>query len=145
MSDAQHFPKPDNDAPDSRSGNSPDTDLLPVRMLNEFAYCPRLFYLMHVDERWADNVYTSEGREVHRRVDKLDHVLPDPEQASDAASDDDASSDGDAGDDRPVISRSVTLGSERLGLVAKLDLVSTAGGEAVPVDTKRGRPPRNAE
>ena len=27
------------------------TDLLPVRMLNEFAYCPRLFYLMHVEGR----------------------------------------------------------------------------------------------
>jgi CRISPR/Cas system-associated exonuclease Cas4 (RecB family) len=48
-------------------------------MLNEYAYCPRLFHLMHVEGRWADNVYTEEGREVHRRVDRLDHVLPDPE------------------------------------------------------------------
>jgi CRISPR-associated protein Cas1 len=32
-----------------------------------------------------------------------------------------------------------------LGLIAKLDLVSTAGDEAVPVDTKRGRVPNNAE
>ncbi|NIA21619.1 MAG: hypothetical protein GWP05_06570 [Anaerolineaceae bacterium] len=30
----------------SSAGNSPD--LLPVRMLNEFAYCPRLFHLRHV-------------------------------------------------------------------------------------------------
>jgi len=53
--------------------------LLPVRMLNEFAYCPRLFHLMHVEGRWADNVYTVEGKAVHRRVDKLDHVLPEAE------------------------------------------------------------------
>ncbi len=53
-----------------------DVPLLPVRMLNEYAYCPRLFHLMHVEGRWADNVYTVEGRAVHRRVDKLDHVLP---------------------------------------------------------------------
>ena len=54
-------------------------DLLPVRMLNEYAYCPRLFYLMHVEGLWADNEFTVEGKAVHRRVDKLDHVLPDPE------------------------------------------------------------------
>jgi hypothetical protein len=24
-------------------------DLLPVRMLNEYAYCPRLFHFMHVE------------------------------------------------------------------------------------------------
>lgn len=49
-------------------------------MLNEFAYCPRLFHLMHIDGRWADNAYTVEGKAVHRRVDKLDHVLPDADQ-----------------------------------------------------------------
>ncbi|MGI9182220.1 MAG: CRISPR-associated endonuclease Cas4g/Cas1g [Longimicrobiaceae bacterium] len=116
-------------------------DLLPVRMLNEYAYCPRLFHFMHVEGRWADNVYTEEGREVHRRVDRLDHVLPDPEA-------DPAPKKGkerDDGDEPPVVSRSVSLGSERLGLTAKLDLVSTAGDVAVPVDTKRGRVPNNPE
>src|SRR5690606_6864755 len=116
-------------------------DLLPVRMLNEYAYCPRLFHLMHVDGRWADNVYTLEGTEAHRRVDRLDHVLPDPN--ADEGVDPDAT--GDDGDERPTISRSVALASERLGITAKLDLVSTAGDEAVPVDTKRGRVPNNPE
>jgi CRISP-associated protein Cas1 len=114
-------------------------DLLPVRMLNEYAYCPRLFHFMHVEGRWADNVYTVEGRDTHRRVDRLDHVLPDP----DAEPAPDAAPEGD--DEPPAISRSVSLGSERLGLTAKLDLVSTAGDEAVPVDTKRGRVPNNPE
>ena len=36
-----------------------------MRMLNEFAYCPRLFHLMHVEGRWADNVYTVEGKQAH--------------------------------------------------------------------------------
>ncbi|HWV58924.1 MAG TPA: CRISPR-associated endonuclease Cas1 [Longimicrobiales bacterium] len=117
-------------------------DLLPVRMLNEYAYCPRLFFLMHVDGRWADNVYTLEGQEVHRRVDRLDHVLPDPDVEE---VDEDVEEVGGEGDERPVISRSVTLGSEKLGIIAKLDLVSTAGDEAVPVDMKRGRVPNNPE
>lgn len=113
--------------------------LLPVRMLNEYAYCPRLFHLMHVEGRWEDNVYTIEGRDVHRRVDRIDHVLPDPE------ADDPGDGEPDDGEEPPEISRSVSLGSERLGLTAKLDLVSTAGEEAVPVDTKRGRVPDNPE
>lgn len=60
-----------------RPDAAPDPpDLLPVRMLNEFAFCTRLFHLMHVEGRWADNAYTVEGRNVHRRVDQLDHLLP---------------------------------------------------------------------
>lgn len=50
-----------------------EIDLLPIHMLNECAYCPRLFYLMHVDRRWEDNVYTVDVKNVHRRVDQLDH------------------------------------------------------------------------
>lgn len=109
-------------------------------MLNEYAYCPRLFHLMHVEGRWDDNRFTEEGREVHRRVDRLDHVLPDPSAET--------SGDGEAADEedqRPEIARSVSLGSEALGLTAKLDLVSTAGEEAVPVETKRGRVPDTPE
>jgi len=134
-------------------------------MLNEFTYCPRLFHLMNVEGRWADNVYTVEGKAVHRRVDRLDHVLPEAEahppsdraatvkerslasesparrRGSDAITDD---------DDPPVVTRSVPLDSQRLGLTAKLDLVSTAAGpdgmpEAVPVETKRGRVPNSSE
>ncbi len=124
----------------SASPSDFEGDLLPVRMLNEFVYCPRLFHLMHVEGQWAGNVFTAEGQEVHRRVDRFDDLLPTPEPSAGAG--DDEPSDGDA---PPEVRRSVTLSSVRLGLVAKLDLVSTAGDEAVPIDTKRGRVPRNAE
>lgn len=108
-----------------------------MRMLNEYVYCPRLFHFMHVDGRWAENAYTEEGHEVHRRVDSIDHVLPDPPRTTQPLDGDD--------DDPPVVVRSVSLGSETLGLTAKLDLVSANGNVAVPVETKRGRVPRNAE
>jgi hypothetical protein len=84
-----------------------------------------------------DNAYTEEGQEVHRRVDRFDHVLPDPVPTP--------AGGGEEDEEPPNIARSVILGSERLGLTGKLDLVSTAGDEAVPVDTKRGRVPQNAE
>ncbi|MHB1329596.1 MAG: CRISPR-associated endonuclease Cas4g/Cas1g [Gemmatimonadales bacterium] len=110
-------------------------ELLPVRMLNEFAYCPRLFHLMHVEGRWEDNEFTLDGRDVHRRVDRTDQLLPDPEVSSTA----------EDGDEEPVVVRSVSLGNLRLGLTAKLDLVEAAADTAVPVDTKRGRVPNNPD
>jgi len=93
-----------------------------------------------VEGRWEDSEHTVEGRAVHRRVDKIDHALPDP--APETAPDPPAES---GGDEPPAISRSVSLGSDRLGITAKLDLVATTGTEALPVETKRGRVPDNPE
>ncbi|MFN7964530.1 MAG: CRISPR-associated endonuclease Cas1 [Acidobacteriota bacterium] len=123
--------------------------LLPVRMLNEFAYCPRLFYLMHVEGLWADNEYTEEGRNVHRRLDRaVDGVLDAPVKRRSKAETAEAAPAADLateGDEEPKIARSVSLGSERLGITGKLDLVAVDAGEAVPVDTKRGPVPENPE
>jgi CRISPR-associated protein Cas1 len=136
----------DKTAAGEKSGNQPEP--LPVRMLNEYVYCPRLFHLMFVEERWADNAFTVEGKSVHRRVDTIEHVLPNPEEA--AASDTSAvtgkpGAPGQDDDEPPVVSSSVTLTSESLSLTGKLDLVSTAGDEAVPVERKRGRVPNTPE
>jgi len=149
--------------PDQANASQDVPDLLPVRMLNEFAYCPRLFHLMHVEGRWADNVFTIEGRSIHRRVDQLDHILPDAGSASADPSGTAGPDEPDASPQRksrktarddddapPDIARSVPLESVKLGLTAKLDLVSTAPGpdgvaEAVPVETKRGRVPNTPE
>jgi CRISPR-associated protein Cas1 len=136
-----------NDGGHSDGGQDGDmgVGLLPVRMLNEFVYCPRLFHFMHVEGRWADNRYTVEGQAVHRRVDQLDHVLPDAETPPPPNSGRSRASLPEGGDEPPTVSRSVSLSSVALGITAKLDLVSTAGDEAVPVETKRGRVPDNAE
>ncbi|MBK8978730.1 MAG: CRISPR-associated endonuclease Cas1 [Planctomycetes bacterium] len=116
---------------------------LPARMLNEYAYCPRLFHLMHVEGRWDDNAFTADGRAVHKRVDQFEQVLDGPEVPTESGHDPGAvEGDGDA---PPEVARSVALTSEALGLVAKLDLVSTDGDEAVPVETKRGRVPDTPE
>lgn len=34
--------------------------VVPARMVNEFAYCPRLFHLEWVGREWADNADTAE-------------------------------------------------------------------------------------
>ena len=99
-----------------------DSDLLPARMVNEFVYCPRLFFLEWVEARFTDNDDTRLGRQVHRRVDVESGAAPLP----------------DDGDLRRA--RSVTVSSERLGVIAKLDLVEGDGGSVVPVDYKKGSP-----
>src|SRR5579875_1778888 len=44
-------------------------ELVPARMLNEYAYCPRLFFLEWVDRLWDSNADVEEGNLRHRRVD----------------------------------------------------------------------------
>jgi len=125
-----------------------DEELLPVRMLSQFSYCPRLFYLMYVDRLWADNEYTVEGRHVHRRVDRaIDGVLGKLEEDSGSEAEKSGCStlQEEQEDAAPDIGRSVSLSSSELGLTGKLDLVAVEGEEAVPVETKRGKVPANEE
>jgi CRISPR-associated endonuclease Cas1/CRISPR-associated protein Cas4 len=103
-----------------------DMPLLPARMLNEHQYCPRLAYLEWVQGEWAESADTVEGRRVHRRVDRASGELPAPE-------------DIDA--ETRFHARSITLSSNRLGLIAKMDLIEAEDGAVVPVDYKRGKRP----
>ena len=106
--------------------NGDQVALLPARMVNEFAYCPHLFYLEFVQGEWRESADTLDGRFKHRRVDARDEVLPDP--PADA--------------DLQQHARSVYLSDPTLGLVAKIDLVEAQGSEATPIDYKRGTPLR---
>lgn len=95
-------------------------------MVNEFVYCPRLFYLEWVQSQFEDNSDTVHGRYVHRRVDQGGGRM------------------GGAPEDDPVSNaRSVLVSSERLGLIAKTDIVEGFDGRVVPVEVKRGRPPKH--
>ncbi len=107
-----------------------ETPLVPARMVNEFVYCPRLAYLMWSQAEWADSADTVDGRRVHVRVDRKGAPLPAPE-ALDA-------------DDEKVVSRSLTLSSERLGVVAKIDIAEARNGVVTPIDYKRGKRPHVA-
>lgn len=104
-----------------------DMPLLPARMINEYQYCPRLAYLEWVQGEWADSSDTVDGRYRHRRVDKTGGTLPEP-----------------ADDGERFHARSITLSSERLGLIARMDLVEGEGSVATPVDYKRGKRPHVA-
>ncbi len=51
-------------------------ELIPVRMVNEYVYCPRLAYLEWVQSEWAESADTVDGRFVHRRVDRARGAMP---------------------------------------------------------------------
>lgn len=106
-------------------------DLIPARILNEHVYCPRLAYLEWVDRQFVDNADTADGTFVHRVVDRERAKPPDPPDSSDAQADD---------GEPPPPSNSVTISSERLGMIAKIDLLEARDGMVVPVEYKRGSP-----
>lgn len=97
--------------------------LLPARMLNEFVYCPRLFYLEWVDDRWADNDDTEAGRFTHRVVDSGGGRMPPPELAEMLRE-----------------AQALRIDDPELGVVAVVDRIEGRDGAAVPVDVKKGRP-----
>lgn len=107
---------------------SRDTPLIPVRMINEWVYCPRLAFLEWVEGEWADSGDTAEGRRAHTTVDAGGGRLPAPD---------------DLGEEM-ARARAVTLASERLGIIAKMDVVEADGGTATPVDFKKGKRPHVA-
>jgi CRISP-associated protein Cas1 len=99
---------------------------VPARMLNEFSYCPRLFHLEWVQGQFVDNADTSEGTWQHRAVDVEKGRAPAPEAAEELRE-----------------ARSLLVGSDRLGLIARIDVLEGAGKEVRPIDVKKGKAPDN--
>ena len=97
-------------------------------MVNEWVYCPRLAYLEWVEGEWADSADTVQGKRAHARVDKEGGRLPNSESL----------------DDVMTHARSVTLSSERLGVIARIDVVEIADGTVMPVEFKKGKRPHIA-
>lgn len=91
--------------------------LVPARMLNEFAYCPRLAYLEWSQGEWEASADTVDGSRVHQRVDKAE------------------------GPRAKLHQRSIALSSQELGLTAIVDLIESDGKRVRPIDYKRGKKP----
>ena len=97
-------------------------------MVNEWVYCPRLAYLEWVEGEWAESADTAQGKRVHARVDQSGGRLPAPEELGTEV----------------ARVRSVTLSSERLGVIAKMDVVDVRDGLVMPVDFKKSKRPHVA-
>src|SRR5438128_4111923 len=100
-----------------------ETDLIPVRALNQVTYCQRLYSLEYVEAVMPINEHVEDGLFQHRRVDdpNLHHR---------------SRKEGDA-----LHTRSVEISSERLGISGKLDLVEEKDGIVRHIEYKRGSGP----
>lgn len=79
-----------------------EDELLLLSGIQHYAFCRRQWGLIHLEQQWAENVLTFEGRQMHRRAD-------DP-YASEIRGD-------------VLVSRAVPLVSYRLGLYGVADVV----------------------
>jgi CRISPR-associated exonuclease Cas4 len=100
-----------------------EDDLLPLSALQHLAFCERQWALIHIEQQWAENRLTAEGRLLHERAHEG------PEETREGVR----------------ISRGLRLRSLRLGLIGAADVVEfhrESGGalRPFPVEYKRGRP-----
>src|SRR6266540_2864824 len=147
------------------AGREVEPQQIPARMLNEFVYCQRLFYYEFVEGVFVESADTLRGGAIHQRVDSGSGALPAAKKKAKAekktaedqpgATIDAPTKESEAQDTEPetIHSRSVQMGSERLGVVAKMDLVESkaqkedllAALEVCPVDYKAGAPKEGEE
>ena len=89
---------------------------IPVSQLNKYVFCPRRFYYEYVLGEWQDNAYTLAGTIRHER----------------------AHTPGRESRTEQITTRSVTVASERLRIVGKLDILEERQGVLIPVEYKSG-------
>jgi len=103
--------------------NYSEDDLIMISALVHYSFCPRRCALVHIEQSWAENRLTAEGRIMHERVHEEDSVVR----------------------GKVRIDYGVPLRSLRLGLIGKADVVEFHLEEdgtwrPFPVEYKRGKP-----
>lgn len=107
--------------------------LAPLRGLNEYVYCPRLFHLMYVQGLFEESLDTLEGRLAHgKRLAKT------------KAGKSETENDEKAVPWRADLVREMILSSEELGVVGKFDVILEDAGDLIPVEVKHGPSPDGA-
>ena len=97
-----------------------DEGLIPLSALQHYLFCPRQGALIHLEQIWAEDTATAEGRLLHERVD------------------------AGASETRPGVrvERGVALRSAALGVLGRADAIEFHGRppRPFPVEYKRGKP-----
>lgn len=97
----------------------PEDQLLPLSALQHFLFCERQCALIHLEQAWAENKFTAEGRILHGRA----HDGPDERRPG------------------VRVTRGMAVRSLRLGISGQCDIVEFhQDGVILPVEYKRGKP-----
>lgn len=113
-------------------------ELLPLRALNEYVYCPRLFHLEYVQGLFLESADTLEGSAQHERAEARrrkgrtsnTQIISDEGPVA-------------ATMEWPTLSRTLQLSDDALGLVGKLDAVEEIGNHFAPVESKHSKCPED--
>ncbi len=104
---------------DQESGTYREEDFVAISALQHWLFCPRQCALIHIEQVWAENRYTAEGRVLHERAHEGPHELRDGVR----------------------ITRGLAVSSSTLGISGICDIVEFhPNGDIVPVEYKRGKP-----
>lgn len=96
-----------------------DKDKLAISALQHFCFCKRQFALIHIEQLWAENQLTAEGRLLHEKTDvPSEHLFADTK-----------------------VVRAMPLDSGTLGIYGVADTVEFfSDGTPFPVEYKHGKP-----
>jgi CRISPR-associated protein Cas1 len=121
------------EAPLQVSAGLESQPVMPVRRLNNYVYCPRLFYFQWVENIFQESADTVAGSLTHRNVDAPSRLDNDKAKA--------------LSENLPEGARlrSLRLESESLGILGGMDLVEGGPDGAQIVDYKKGSARRNSE
>lgn len=93
-------------------------DNIPLSALNQYTYCPRRCFLIHVEDEFRDNVHTISGTLEHERVDKLQGEWKEGSR----------------------VEYALSVWSDVLGLTGRCDVVEfRKDGTVYPVEHKHGK------
>ncbi|MEW6508326.1 MAG: CRISPR-associated protein Cas4 [Bacteroidota bacterium] len=99
-----------------------EEDFIMISALQHYVYCPRQCGLIHVDDVWSENLFTTRGNILHEKVDTATYET--------------------RGIKKTV--RALRIHSYRFGITGKCDVVefrtSPYGDEVMPVEFKSGEP-----
>ena len=99
-------------------------DPIPLSALQHWCYCPRQFALIHIEQVFAENLFTERGQALHKRVDDPGFEVRDGVR----------------------VERALPLFCDRLGLVGKADIVEfLPDGTPYPVEYKHGSRHKRAD
>jgi len=99
--------------------NFSEDELVPISALQHWLYCPRQCALIHLEQAWAENRFTAEGKVMHTRA----HEGPDERRPG------------------VRITRGIPVRSLEIGLSGQCDIVEFhSDGRVLPVEYKRGKP-----
>ena len=101
-----------------------DLDPIPLSALQHWCYCPRQCGLIHLEQVFAENLYTQRGQALHQRVDDPGFEVRDGMR----------------------VARALPLFCDRLGLIGKADVVEFfPDGTPYPVEYKHGSRNKRAD